>query len=36
MKTKHARVLVLVHGTWSECALQMCEVSLKYLEQLSS
>ena len=27
----HARVLVLVHDTSSECALQTYEVSLKYL-----
>ena len=27
----HAKVMVLVHDTWSECALQMYEVSLKYL-----
>ena len=28
---KHARVMVLVHDTLSECALQKYEVSLKYL-----
>ena len=27
----HARVMVLVHDTSSECALQVHEVSLKYL-----
>ena len=27
----HARVMVIVHDTSSECALQMYEVSLKYL-----
>ena len=27
----HARVMVLVHDASSECALQMNEVSLKYL-----
>ena len=27
----HARVMVFVHETLSECALQMYEVSLKYL-----
>ena len=31
LKNKHARVMVLVHETSSECALQMYEVSLKYL-----
>ena len=31
LKNKHARVMVLVHDTSSECALQMYEVSLKYL-----
>ena len=30
-KNKHARVIVLVHDTLSECALQMYEVSLKHL-----
>ena len=30
-KIIHARVMVLVLGTTSECALQMYEVSLKYL-----
>ena len=32
----HARVMVLVHDTSSECALQMYEVSLKYLLRLAS
>ena len=32
----HARVMVLVLDTSSECALQMYEVSLKYLQRLSS
>ena len=32
----HARVMVLVHDTSSECALQMYEVPMKYLSQLSS
>ena len=27
----HARVMALVHDTSSQCALQMYEVSLKYL-----
>ena len=31
LKNKHARVMVLVQDTLSECALQMFEVSLKYL-----
>ena len=31
LKYIHARVMVLVHDTLSECALQMHEVSLKYL-----
>ena len=31
LKNKHARVMVLVHDTSSECALQMYEVLLKYL-----
>ena len=30
-KNTHARVMVLVHDTSSQCALQMYEVSLKYL-----
>ena len=30
-KNNHARVMVLVPNTSSECALQMYEVSLKYL-----
>ena len=28
---KSARVMILVHDTSSECALQMYEMSLKYL-----
>ena len=35
-KNTHAKVMVLKHATSSECALQMCEVSLKYLLRLSS
>ena len=31
LKNIHARVMVLVHDTSSQCALQMFEVSLKYL-----
>ena len=31
LKNTHARVLVLVHDTSSQLALQMYEVSLKYL-----
>ena len=31
LKTIHAKVMVLVHYMWSQCALQMYEVSLKYL-----
>ena len=31
LKNKHARVMILVQDMWSECALQMYEVSLKYL-----
>ena len=31
LKNIHARVTVLVHATSSQCALQMYEVSLKYL-----
>ena len=30
-KGNNAKVMVLVHDTLSECALQMYEVSLKYL-----
>ena len=30
-ENKHVRVMVLVNNTSSECALQMYEVSLKYL-----
>ena len=36
LKNIHARVMVLVHGTSSQCASQMYEVSLNYLYQLSS
>ena len=36
IRKKHARVMVLVHDTSSECALQIYEVSLKYLKRLSS
>ena len=35
-KNIHARVMAHVHDTSSEYALQMYEVSLKYLSQLSS
>ena len=28
---KNARAIFFVHDTLSECAIQMCEVSLKYL-----
>ena len=31
LKYSHARVMVLVYDTSSQCALQMYEVSLKYL-----
>ena len=31
LKNTHARVMVLEHDTSSQCALQMYEVSLKYL-----
>ena len=31
LKNIHARVMVLVHDTPSQCALQMYDVSLKYL-----
>ena len=31
LKTIYARVMVIVHDTSSQCALQMYEVSLKYL-----
>ena len=31
LKNIYARVMVLVHDTSSQCALQMYEVSLKYL-----
>ena len=31
LKNIHARVMFLMHDTLSECALQMYEVSLKYL-----
>ena len=36
LKNKNARVMVLVHETSSECALEMYKVSLKYPLQLSS
>ena len=36
LKNIYARVKVLVHDTSSQCALQMYEVSLKYLKRLSS
>ena len=36
LKNKHARVVILVNATSSECVLQMYEVSLKYLLRLSS
>ena len=36
LKNIHARVMVLVHDTSSQCALQMYEVSLKHLLWLSS
>ena len=36
LKNTHARVMVLVHDKSSQCALQMYEVSLKYLRRLSS
>ena len=36
MKNTHARVMVLMHGKFSECALQMYEVSLIYFCRLSS
>ena len=36
MKNTYARGIVLVHDTSSQCALQMYEVSLKYLSRLSS
>ena len=35
LKNIYARVMVLVHDTSSQCALQMYEVSLKYLQRLS-
>ena len=31
LKNAHARVMVRVHDTSSQCVLQMYEVSLKYL-----
>ena len=31
LKNTHARVMVLVHDTSSQCALQKYEISLKYL-----
>ena len=36
LKNIHARVMVLMQDTFSECALQVYEVSLKYLWRLSS
>ena len=36
LKNIHARVMVLVHDTSSQCALQIYEVSLKYLLLSSS
>ena len=36
LKNKNARVMGLEHDTSSECALQMYEVSLKYLLHLSN
>ena len=36
MKNKRARVMGLVHDSSPECALQIYEVSLKYLKRLSS
>ena len=36
LKNIHARVMVLVHDTSSQCALHMYEVSLTYLKGLSS
>ena len=36
LKNKYARGMVLAHDTKSRCALQMYEVSLKYLLRLSS
>ena len=36
LKNTHARVMVREHDTSSQCALQLCEVSLKYLLRLSS
>ena len=35
-ENKHARVKVLMHHTLSERALQLYEVSLKYLRRLTS
>ena len=36
LKNIHARVMVLVHDTSPQCALQMYEVSLEYMYWLSS
>ena len=36
LKNKYATVMVLVHDKTSQCALQMYEVSFKYLKRLSS
>ena len=36
LENMHARVMVLVHDTSSQYALQMYEVLLKYLQRLSS
>ena len=35
LKNKHVSVMILVHDMLFECALQMYEVSLKYLKRLS-
>ena len=36
LKNIYAAVMVLVHDTWCQCALQMYKVSFKYLKRLSS
>ena len=36
LKNIHAIVMVLVHDTSSQCALQMYKFSLKYMKRLSS
>ena len=36
LKNTYARVVELVHETLSQCALQMYEVSFKYMKRLSS